>query len=369
MKIALVTIQNSNNYGAMLQAYATRVVFSEYGEVQTINYDNDYLSHHLDLFRFDLSIRGVKMFIHDLLRFRYRYKAVKRFKFFAKEYLNITSLVSSYDLLASKEYIYDIYVCGSDQIWNPTIVNKNKLIDPIYFLSFAALGAGKLSYASSMGPYKYNKEEGKLVKNLLSSFDGISVREKGAQEQLSSMITNNAIEHVLDPTLLLSKKDWLKILNIEEKQGDYILVYTVPRSPLMKAAISYFSNELGFPIISLDQMFLPLVKVDKHVRDAGPIEFVKLFVNAKFVITDSFHGTCFALNFEKAFVSISPGKSSNRITSLFDALGVSNRMVSSEAEFKKVNRTAENKGVMNKLSTLKSNSLSFIKASINHKTS
>ena len=82
MKIALITIHNANNYGAVLQSYATKKILSDYGEVSIIDYDNKHLGHHLDLVRFSVSIHGVKMLIHDILRLSSRIKAVNKFKSF-----------------------------------------------------------------------------------------------------------------------------------------------------------------------------------------------------------------------------------------------------------------------------------------------
>jgi polysaccharide pyruvyl transferase WcaK-like protein len=101
-------------------------------------------------------------------------------------------------------------------------------------------------------------------------------------------------------------------------------------------------------------------KVRQHIRDAGPLEFIEYFANTDFVITDSFHGVCFALNFSKPFVVISPGKYSNRIENLLRIVGLENRMVRTESDFDSVDLSIDYKEVNRKLSSARSQSISFI---------
>jgi len=367
MKIALITIHQSNNYGAVLQAYATKKILSKYGTVETINYDNKFLLHHLDMFRFALSIRGLKMLTHDILRFPYRYKAVSRFRNFVKDNMNLTKKLTSQELAEGKVNDFNLYVCGSDQIWNPKIVNPDIKVDPIFFLSFAPKKSKKISYASSIGSYVFSETEKNQIKNLLKDFTMISTREIDGQKKLSEILPNKEIYHVLDPTLLLSKDEWIEKLDIKitnQSYEKYILLYTVPRTSLIKKAVEYFATKLELKVIAIDQMFFPITKVDKHIKNAGPKEFIELFANAEFIITDSFHGTCFAINFEKQFVSISPGKSANRIKSLLSKLDIEERMICDESEFDKLPLNFDYSHISKKLSSIREESLYFIEESI-----
>lgn len=337
MKIAIITVHRANNYGAVLQAYATQKVLSEVGETSIIDYDNRYISFRLDLIRYHKSLgllANAKFIIHDILRIFSRYKAVKKFNSFISTYMNLTDKFSSKDLQERKANEFDVYVCGSDQIWNPEIATPQKKIDPNYFLNFANKKSLKLSYASSFGHHKLTTDEQKQVKELLSDFTFVSVRERDAKDMLESFIDNQQINHVIDPTLLLNKQEWLDTFDVKEHShfGDYILLYTAPRSELLKKAVAYFSKKLGLKVISIDQSFFPLANVDIHIKDAGPKEFIDYFVNAKFVITDSFHGVCFSINFNKAFVAIDSGKKSNRVNSLLNLLKIENRLIKNESE-------------------------------------
>ncbi|MGA1941043.1 polysaccharide pyruvyl transferase family protein [Arcobacter sp. YIC-310] len=354
MKIAIITVHRANNYGAVLQAYATQKVLSEIGESKIIDYNNRYISFRLDLIRYHKSlglIANLKFIIHDILRIFSRYKAVKKFNSFISSYMNLTNNFSSKDLIDGKANGFDVYVCGSDQIWNPEIATPQKKIDANYFLKFVQKGSKKLSYASSFGHHKLTGNEQLEVKELLNDFDLVSVREKDAKEMLESFIKDKEINHVLDPTLLLNKQEWLDTFELKEHNnyGDYILLYTAPRSELLKKAVAYFSKKLGLKVISIDQSFFPLANVDIHIKDAGPKEFIDYFANAKFIITDSFHGVCFSINFRKSFVAVAPGKKSNRLTSLLSLLNLDTNLVSSMKEFEFINCELDYLGVDLKL--------------------
>ena len=146
-------------------------------------------------------------------------------------------------------------------------------------------------------------------------------------------ITVNDVEHVLDPTLLLRKSQWEKLVKQPVKDEPYILLYTVPKVRLVRDAVNFFSRKLGLRVIAIDQGLLAGAQVDEHVRDAGPEEFLALFLGAKFIVTDSFHGVCFSINLERPFVALSPGKHANRVESLLSLVGLSDRFSTKSSDF------------------------------------
>jgi len=339
MKISLITTQNVNNYGAILQAFALQKILSRYGDVEVINYDNRHIGISFDLIRFKPTVHGLLGMGKDIFRIVPRYKVIKKFKAFIQKNMLLTKSFSSEELLSGELEHYDLYVAGSDQIWNPVCISKDNVIDPIYFLSFAPKESRKISYASSIGGYKFSANEEAQVTGLLEDFNAISVREKDTQILLNDFL-NKDVEHVLDPTLLLSKKEWLEAFSIEVKGGEkegYILLYTVPKIPLIRDTVDYFAKKTGLKVVTLDQGLSAGAKVDLHIRDAGPIDFLELFANAAFVITDSFHGTCFSINLEKPFAVLALGNHSNRIESLLTLIGLEGHLIKSAADFDKVN--------------------------------
>lgn len=333
MKIALITIHNTNNYGAILQTFALQAVLSRYGEVEIVDYDNRHISRSFDLIRLKLSFHGVLGAGKDIFRLFPRLRVINRFRDFINENIKLTKTCSASDLKEGKIGFFDCYVAGSDQIWNPACVNPNGILDPIYFLDFAPEGVRKISYASSMGAYIFSDQEKNKLKKYLQRFSAISVRERGAQLLLQEVL-DREVDHVLDPTLLLSKDEWLKNLGLTSQRNNekYILLYTVPKAPLIKKVVEFFSRKTGLKVVAIDQGLSAGARVDEHIRDAGPLDFIRLFSAAEFVITDSFHGVCFSLNFGKPFVAVSPGKYANRIESLLSLVGLEDRLVKSEAE-------------------------------------
>ncbi|BAP55941.1 polysaccharide pyruvyl transferase [Thioploca ingrica] len=342
MKIALITIHWCNNYGAVLQTFATQKILSQYGEVEIINYFNPRFQYEFDLIRFNLSIQGIKMMIHDILRLKDRNKGIKKFKNFIESNIKLSKLLTQHDIQTGATNDFDVYVCGSDQIWNPSIISKDGELDPIYFLSFAKKPAKKISYASSMGQhYRLTDFEKAKVKDLLKDFTTISVRESDAQEMLSQLLERKVF-HVLDPTLLLSKEEWFEALQLDKnyrsQKEDYILVYRRSKTPLLKKAVEFVVNQVGKKVVIIDQAFKLHTKAYFHIRDAGPIEFIELFANARWVITDSFHGTCFSINFKKPFVAVCPAwYGGNRVESLLNLFGLKDRFINDEKDIYKLN--------------------------------
>jgi hypothetical protein len=326
MKIGLMTIHNANNYGAVLQAYALKETLKEFGEVEIIGYDNRHISISLDFIRFGFSFHHLLGMCKDICRLFPRVRAIRKFNKFINNQMDVVS----YD--ENRDYSdLDFCIAGSDQIWNPSCISADKKFNDMYFLELSNAQFTKISYASSCGAHKFSELEESYLKSKLSNFKSLSVREKSTAENLTRLVGRN-VSHVLDPTLLLNKEEWLSRFVLEDKKEDYILLYFIKKTPLLKATVKYFSSKLKMKVITVNQGLSAGVKVDEHIRDAGPNDFINLFNNALFVITDSFHGTTFSVNFNKKFVAVSPGENVNRIQSLLEVLGLKDRIVKSETD-------------------------------------
>lgn len=334
MKIAVMTIHNALNYGAVFQAYATQEILSKYGKVEIINYQNKHIEKVYKTFNIRLNHNMPKDVVRDLYLLKSKLLKKSKFNEFFK---NKFILTKATDFIDSSLDTYDVYVSGSDQIWNPRITNGVDALNKDYFLSFVPDNSIKISYASSLGNYRFNLVQEKEVKELLERFDFLSVREKDGAEYLENIL-GKEVNQVLDPTLLLSKDEWIKKLKLKEENSneEYILVYTVPRSELLKDVISFYAKK-GIKIISVDPSIRSTGKVDKQIRDAGPEEFLNLLLNAKMVITDSFHGVCFSINFKKDFLAVSSGALSNRMKNILNLVSMEDRLILSMNEIDKIN--------------------------------
>ncbi len=335
MKIALVTIHNTNNYGAIFQTFALQTVLRRYGEVQIVNYENRHVSRSFDLVRLRLTTHGLLGAAKDICRLLPRRRVINKFMEFININMSLTNVLSGAELKQGTLEVFDCYVAGSDQIWNPECISASGVLDPVYFLDFAPAGAKKISYASSLGSYVFSNFEKSQLKAYLREFAVVSVREQDAKLLLQEILARK-VNHVLDPTLLLSKEEWIKSLEFRgqsTKHEKYILLYTVPKVPLVRSAVDFFSKKLNLKVIAIDQGLSAGAKVNNHIRDAGPLDFIELFLGADFIITDSFHGVCFSLNFGKPFVAVSPGKYANRIQSLLSLVGLEDKLVENSDDF------------------------------------
>ncbi len=364
MKIAIVTIQNANNYGALFQAFALQEVLSEYAETDIINYSNKYLGRGFELVRFrPTTVNGILVTVKDICLIIPRYQVIKKFKAFIRNNINLTPSYTKQDLENGSAGHYDYYVSGSDQIWNPSCVSKTNEIDPIYFLSFAPKNSNKLSFSSSAGGHEYSPQESNNVKHLLKDFKTIAVREQGVQKTLQTLL-GREVFHTLDPTLLLSNEEWLNKVGYEctpNKIKKYILLYTVPKVPLIRDTVNYISKKLGLKIVSIEQGISAGSKVDEQIRNAGPIDFIHLFNNAEFIITDSYHGACFSVNFSKPFAVVSQGsKGSVRVKSFLAAVGLEDRFISNANDLKKLNLDVDFKKPLEQLNIEKHASTSIL---------
>ncbi|MCU1753100.1 polysaccharide pyruvyl transferase family protein [Pseudomonas sp. 6D_7.1_Bac1] len=332
MKIALITIHHANSYGGTLQALASQNVLSKYGDVKIIDYKSKELENTLKLIRVDSNPRSIFRAGKDVFRILPRRRLIAKFKEFMRVNYNLTPECPDLQALQTLSSHFDCVVCGSDQIWNPNITGY---LDLNYMLAFSR-AKKKISFSSSAGSYRYSEEEVVKVRKALSTFDSISVREEDTARYLRSLLGNQKVDHTLDPTLMLNKQEWMQSLQLAGRapgtNEKYILVYTLKKNTLVRETINRIRTVLGLRVVAIDQDPFLGYKSDRHIMDASPGDYISLFANAAFVITNSFHGTAFALNFGIPFVTALPESGLNRIKGLLDKVGLADRLVSSVSD-------------------------------------
>ncbi len=331
MKTGIVTIYDVSNYGSVLQAYATQKLLEEMGlDSVFIDYDRRNKWYTEKSHRFQDSF--IRRFVRKLgLKAAHR-KAIKLEQFKSK-YFNKSRKYKDLDDLCKEDWSeYGAFVVGSDQVWNPRYLCG----DSVFMLSFAPDEAKKLSIASSFASARIPEQYLKKYTRFLSRFDAISVREANGvniiKEQLNLPVD---ARQLLDPTLLLSDKQWLASLPAtKQSNGKYILLYILayafePR-PYIYEVSRYYKQLTGYDVIALSG-YDKMAPTDLHISnrgDANVPEFVNLFANAELVITSSFHGTAFAANFGKPLISVIPEGGDDRQMSLLKSLGMKNCAVS-----------------------------------------
>lgn len=304
MNAVIMTTALSPNYGASLQTFALAKVIDQLGvnvEVYTYN-DKKRMTYGMS------GLQKLKYFTWGMIRKGlYGGKKEEGFDEFRNKYIPMTKdLFQNNSELRANPGDYDIYIAGSDQIWNPDFFQY----DLSYFLDFVPRGKKKISYASSFAKKQFDTPLREECGKLLSDFDYISVREQSGI-CIVEEVSGKKAEKVLDPTLLLSKNEWSDITknaSTKSKQFNGILCYVMPGDTVVTNSIEKNAKKLqmltGLPIMRLGIKEYDHKKYKSEETDicASPIDFIQYFINAKYIVTNSFHGTAFAINFEKQLI-------------------------------------------------------------------
>ena len=232
---------------------------------------------------------------------------------------------------------YHAVVVGSDQVWNARFT----LADSVFMLSFLPDETRRISIASSFSMKSLPVDIREKYHKNLERFDAISVREKNGIDIITKELElNSSPEVILDPTLLLSKEDWMNLVPRSKfiKKKKYILLYMLtyafePR-PYIFEVLKYMQNKYGYEIIALEG-YTPSANAEGVIMedktDANISEFIDLFANADMVVTSSFHGTAFAVNFGIPLISIVPdGNEDDRQSTLLEKLELNHCMATAK---------------------------------------
>lgn len=359
-KIGIITFHCSYNYGSVLQAYALQkyIMNNDY-DVKVIDYQSrNYDMYHL--FKLWMLKHPVKLIaenkhINRLIRRKHNFLR------FINESMNLTDKTYSYDDdLTVLNDEFDVFIAGSDQIWNPICTGG---VDPNFFLNFVDGNQNKkISYAPSLAHSSFDEKVLKEMCGYINSFDAISVREESGKNLLKNHIRKN-IEVVLDPTMLLSEKDY-KELEIEPTiNKSYIFVYMLEKDdPSLIDYVSKISEEKGIDIVYLHLNNIFSGNNVHNVYGCKVGEFLGYMRNAEYVVSNSFHATVFSIIYHKRFCTFKTEKSYSRMVGLLNALGLENRIYNQGFI---IENNINYDEVMLRLKTLREPSVSFLINSIN----
>ena len=367
MKIGIVTFHYAHNFGALLQTYALQTKLQQMGhEVYIINYIVPRIYENYSLLSIDRKnksfLKKIKARIIKIITIPLRYKKYIKFKNFIKSNLNLTRKYKDEEDLQKNFPKYDIYITGSDQVWNTEIVG---FLSDVYTLNFGDEKIRRVSYAASIGKNEVQEKELKEFKEKLKMLDKISVREQTAKKILSKVL-DKKIEVVLDPTLLIEREKWDEIIknysNVPNQK--YILAYRVAKNQEYINTVNYIAKMLNLKVIHFNKKddINEVLRVEENVN---PFEFVNLIKNAEFIITNSFHATVFSSIYHKKFVVIPNSKTGNRVTNLLEKIGLENHVIYSLEEFKTkdMKELDDYENVDNKLKQEQKQSLKFLEES------
>lgn len=372
-KVGVITMHKVVNYGSFLQAYATQKLFENIDcDCELI----DYIYPNNWQYKYGLAqrsllkkvIRKIAGYLGVSARLRkeaYLKKAAdKYFKLSATRY-------DTYESLADALFNYDVYVTGSDQTWNVRYMKA----DSNYLLGFAPKGAKKISFSASVAQVIMSDEEKSIFNKHLSEYDSISVREKNSVETIKALSGKKQVYVTLDPTLMLNRAIWTKAFDEPVRKdiprSSYIVLYMMSYSfdpqPYIYTLLKELQTKTGMLVVSFTT--IPAVYNLKSilVNDANIHEFIDIFANASYVVTSSFHGTAFALNFGIPLMSIVPENFRNkdsRQVDLIETVGANNTIVIIGTLLKDINPFYDNHLVQANLNKLRTESENYLKETI-----
>ena len=343
MKIGILTHPLDYNYGCLLQAFALQKILKSMGhDVVTINRYSDIQKPFFSQMK------------NWVLRFVYRIIKDKQMTLCWNPYLtmemisilssntkkfadrNITQTVPVFPgnlERVDQEYKFDAYVVGSDQVWLPNF-SLNCFLDFVH-----RDNVKRIFYAASSGSSSFadNTKLASKCKELSTKFCAISVREDSLIPIVNNFLERDAI-HVLDPTLLLDSKDYLSACVEKIEDRPIVFTYILDKTKQKQFLIERVALELSLPVVA--------GSVEKDYERGKGIDIKKCIypsvdkwllnmARAKFVVTDSFHGTCLAITFRKPFVVVgNKARGINRFLSLLRLFNLQNRLITSVDEFK-----------------------------------
>lgn len=335
MKIAILTQPLHTNYGGNLQNFALHKVLTDMGH-EPVTIDR----HHTVKLRTKLKLGYFKNLLMHFLKGTPKplwksYFSSKKEQAYLRQ--DITAFIDAYITKTPrlysdkavqaifKENNFDAVIVGSDQCWRP-MYSPNIYT---YYLDFLKDNKEikKLAYAASFGTdqWEYTEEQTARCKKLIQQFDLVTVREKAAVNLVTEKLNKDA-EFVLDPTLLLSKEDYIELFvgkNLPDNKGIY--TYILDDSDWKTQVVETAKETLGLPQFSSqhDGTF------DSNQKFPSIESWIKGFADADFVITDSFHGTVFSIIFNKPFISlVNVNRGASRFESILGEFDLMHRLAS-----------------------------------------
>lgn len=374
-KIGILTLPLINNYGGILQAYALSVVLRELKvDVLFIDYQKKCMS------KTSVWLSNIKNFAKQIFPslFFGRAPAVtpsirasiskNTRSFVCSEIVPISSVITEVDELKRLVGQLDGIIVGSDQVWRPAYTPRVES----YFLDFLGNDKLKIAYAASFGSdnWSFSKEQLHTFVNAIKEFDFVSVRETSAVDAIKARCGVEA-KCALDPTLLLSSQHYMDLVNRLGHcsfDGD-LFCYSLDETPFFSSVSSNLATKYGFKPYHVKPKNIDL---DYHKNPEKYIyppvsDWLSAFINAKFVVADSFHGCVFSIIFNKPFFAVGNKKRGiARFSSLLALFGLESRLIMSEDDLdeERINYSFDWVAINERWNSLKRDSLEYLEKSL-----
>lgn len=361
MKLGILTFPNSTSYGAVLQMYALYHSAMQLGvQPEIIHYHNSYMKaqcHTTAMQGVGTVRKTVRLWAKNMMHLKQK-QQFQRFERQMEMYPR-RPVNRREELLLLRDR-YDAVICGSDQVWNPDITGA----DMNYFLDFCGEKTKRIAYAPSFGITQFPKAFRDSIGQHLLKFHALSVREKPGQ-MLVEELTGRETPLVLDPTFLLQQQDWEALEQPHAAgSGDYILYYRVRRSDsMLKFCMEKAAKENlkvvyigGNPFRQLKNKSL------QYAYDLSPGQFLYLIHHAKYVVTNSFHGTAFSIHYKKDFFLELSSLTNSRLQQIVETAGLEDRIIGPDC----ADTPVDYDRVYRRLEPEKARSAAYLKEAVTH---
>lgn len=312
MKAVIVTTQHINNYGAVLQAYGLHRF------LQIQGHEHSFLAQITDGNQIyekitPLGKNTIAGLYYNTLIYLEKKSIVKRISYFDKFCKQYIPQVSQNDLAD-----FDLYISGGDQLFN-----RSCLRTPANFLYFGRKEAKRISFCTSMGSAQFTEEEYQIIGKALNRYSEVSLREETSVKALQPYV-NVPMRTDIDCSFLIDETEWDKIAKpvLHELPQKFILVYELMHHNDIGKVVEKIRKEKRLPVVAILTKPRKSFQADVTLYDVGPQEFIWLFKNASYIVTTSFHGTCFSIINKKPF-TVLVQENEKRITNLLNVFGLS----------------------------------------------
>lgn len=345
MEINVITRHAPANYGSLLQTIATQKVLSKIGVANKII---DYIPKEENGARIALTQlktkkswnrNPLKKIMYIMCREPENIIMYHKFKKMRIKYLEMTKRFTNLTELtefASEED--SIFMTGSDQVWGPISTGT---YDLAYFLKFVPDNKKKIAFASSFGKASFSETDMVKYKQMLSRYDRIAVRENSAVDILSNLEIE-ALQ-VLDPTLLVTADEWDRYISDKDVvKEEYVLVYQIHSNPELDKYAIQFAKKAGLKLIRVSPLMHQIKRGGDFIYLPDIGKFLSLIKNARYMVTDSFHGTAFAINFNTQFIEVLPNTGTgSRNQSILKLMGLEDRIVKDLSDFSFIDKAID----------------------------
>ena len=340
-KIGIITIHRVLNYGTAWQVYSTVQLLRKYCRDVTVI---DYIPSRLKiaktkdfLFEVNPAYRNSwKKILYLALKIPTRFLEKRAFDQFINKQIPLTKKkFFEADDLKEIRNDFNIFVTGSDQVWNYE-EEIQSTIDKVYLLGFVECGEidKKIAFSASFGRDKFSSEIIQDIAPYIKDYSAISVREVSGLNILGQIGYANAV-HSLDPTLIYGKDNLISLASKRLVKSKYVLIYALSPNPLVDKMAQYIAKKKDLKIVKLCNTLEKMSYIDKYFRFRKPEDFLSLFYHADYVVTNSFHGTAFSVNFEKQFSVIAADKFETKMLDFLESVNLKSRLLTLERDFEK----------------------------------